>query len=329
MSKEKVRTVNYRRCVAEAPGTHQGKNDFNLQSQIEAAAQKVKRPWIRAISADGTRSQFLAYLVAKQGCLCGTLVLYEKGRKVPLVDAEPDGTTWEGYVAPKDDKGKERKLQEQALYFAIRENHVAVIQTKELAIQELQDFLVWFIQSSAQLVPNWLFVLQNLPSKVAFEKLKNHPIKGIKIGKNAFSVEKVPTPESEGKKRKRYTQVVKPDPLIMALLRKLTENDDLLDDLESTTDPGSIMVEVDIRYKSRSVKSAQRVMQSIAATLGGQDGLNPEIQLDGKSKIKADELTIKDTVSVQCPDGNVSADDAMTRLSEWLIASIRSHKVLS
>lgn len=325
----KTKTVNYRRCVADAPAKDGNPPVFNLQEMLEKAKGKNQRPWIRKIGLNGERSQYLTYLVAKHGCLAGTLVVCEDNRLIPLVEAEKDGSTWEGVAEPKDKTGKKGKWQQQALYFAVRENHVAVIQTKELSISHLLDFLVWFIQSKAELAQGWMFTLQNLPSAKAIQKLKDHQIKGISIGKNAFSVVKTPAPGAEdGGRRKRYVKTIHTDPLMMGLLRKLTQNDAILDRLEQSKDPGSIYVELQISYKSRTEKDAQEVMRALAATVGDQPGLEPEIKLEGKRKIKGDELTITGSVEVQCPNGNIAGDDAMTRVAEWLADAIREGKVL-
>jgi len=270
----------------------------------------------------------MTHLVAKQGCLCGELVLCDPEKKIPLVDHEKDGSTWAGNIEPKDRKGTKRKLQEQSLCFAVRGNHIAVIQTRDLNIKDLQDFLVWFIQTKAEVTVEWLFILQNLPSKSAIAKIKDQNITGIKIGKNAFTTVKTPVDATQEKtSRKRYTTEIQTDPFVMDLLKKLTKNDALIEDMEASTDPGSIHVEVEIKYKSRSEKESQRVMRSLAATFGDQPDLTPQIKLGKHGTIKGEELTIKDELKIQCPEGNMSADDAMTRLAEWLTEAIRTDKI--
>ena len=79
--------------------------------------------------------------MTKNACLCGELVYYEPGRQTPLVDIQPEGTTWYDTIHPKDSTGKQRKFQEQSLFFAIRENRVGIIQSTSLQSDELQSFL--------------------------------------------------------------------------------------------------------------------------------------------------------------------------------------------
>lgn len=323
----KKRTVNYRRCLAETTIESAKTEKFTLQGLLEKVDKANNRPWIRPIGMDGTQSQFLSHLVHKQGCLCGTLILCAS-RLIPLVDNEADGSTWEQAVEPKDAQGKLRKLQEQALFFAVKENHVAVVQTKELSIADLQDFLVWIIQTKEQLATHWSFHLVNLPAKSALEKLKDNGIRGVKIGKNAFWMEKTPLPAKEGAKRQRYSRSLKTDPVLFGMLRQFLDNDALIGELEKSKDPGSVYVDLEISYRSKSEKDARHIMSAMAATFGGHPEFSPVITLDGKRKIKGDELTIAGEVNVQCPGGNFSKDDAMTRLADWLNESIKTGKVL-
>lgn len=324
----KRKTVNYRRCDPTPPAGA-SPSMFKLEELVRKAGQNLLKPWVRQIGMGGTQAQFLTYLVNKQGCLCGALVQYETDKKIPLVDFDPaSGATWEAVVEPKDGSGKKRKLEEQALFFAIRENHVAVIQNKELSISDLQDFLVWFIQTRALLAVGWSFTLLNLPSASAIEKLKESEIKGVKIGKKALWMEKEldPTAGTQGKKKK-YLRTLKTDPLFFPLLRKLTNNNELVDDLTNSSDPGSVYVSLEISYRSRSEKDGQKLMREMAATFGDMAELAPEIRLKGSGRIKGSELTICGQVDVQAPSGNVSKDDAMTRVAEWLKDSINTGKV--
>jgi hypothetical protein len=324
----KSRTVNYRRCVAESADAVDKNEKFDLQGLLENAKKINVQPWSRPIGLGGTQSQYLMYLTNKQQCLCGSLVLCED-KLIPLVDSQKDGTPWEGKVEPKDAEGNKRKLEEHALFFAVRENHIAIVQTKELSISDLQDFLIWFIHTKAQLATGWSFHLLNLPAQSAIEKLKDHSIRGVKIGRKPFWIEKTPVPSKKtATKRQHYTRTLKTDPLLFGVLKKVIKDDALVDELMKSKDPGSIYVALEISYRSRDEKDGQEVMRAVAASFGANADLSPEIRLNGKTKIKGEELTIAGQVDIQCPDGNFSKDDAMTRIAEWLLESIKSGRVL-
>lgn len=329
---DRPRTANYRRCYLTDGQNHDASGGETLQSLIIAASKSVKRPWLRPIGVGDTAHQLLTDLVSKNSCICGEIVFYEAGRKIPLVDVEGDGSTWRDTIHPKDSMGKDRKFQEHSLYFAIRENHVAVIQSVSLNSDDLQSLLAWMLQTKAALVPNALISLQNLPSKAALQKLKDHKIKAIKFGERLFTKIKEETPPDPDRKqplkRKRYTHRIATSARIVDVLVGLGIAQPIIDKLSKNPDPGAIQVDVEIRYQSRSEKEATAVLQSLASTLGSQDGLDTEIILDGKSSIKGDELTLRGSIIVQHPFGCISSDDALSKLSKWLAEQIRSRKVL-
>ena len=328
---DRQKTANYRRCYITDGQGNDASGSQTLQDLLSAAAKAVKQPWLRALGASNSSHQLLTYLMTKNSCLCGELVYYEPGRKIPLVDIQPDGTTWHDTIHPNDSTGKRRKFQEQSLYFAVRENHVAIIQSTSLQSDELQSFLDWLIHSKANLSPLTLIALQNLPAKSTLEKLKDHKIKAIKFGDRLFTSVKeevVPQAGEPKPKRKRFVQRIETSPKIFDILVGLGVGGPILESLKANPDPGAIQVDVEISYRSRSEKEASKVLHSLASTLGKQDGLETEIMLDGKSSIKGDELTIRGLVIVQCPDGCVAMDDALSKLSLWLAEQIKSGKVI-
>lgn len=327
---DRTKTANYRRCCLTDGQGNDASDGKTLQHWLQDALLVVKRPWVRGLGlSDG--HHLLTDLVVKNSCLCGEIVYYERGRRIPLVDTEDDGTTWRASIEPKDSSGKARQFQEQSLVFAVRENHVAIIQSQLLQVSELQEFLAWFIQEKAGFLKSSLIALENLPSKAALEKLKDHKIKGIRFGDRLFTnvrEEVPPTPGAKPTKRKKYVHRLETSPQIFQVLLGLGLGQPILEKLARNPDPGAIQVDVEIRYRSRSEKEASAVLHSLAATLGKQDGLQTEIQLDGKSTIKGDDLTIRGNILVQCHDGCISVDDAFSKLARWLADQITSGKVL-
>ena len=327
---DRPKTAHYRKCVVGDGSTGEKQEGQTLQSLLQAAESIVKRPWLRSLGASGAARQLLTVLMHKNSCLCGEIVFYEPGRKIPLVDIEVDGSTWRGAIHPQDATGKRREFQEHSLLFAVRENHVAIIQSLLLQADDLQSFLAWFIQSRAALAPLSLIALQNLPAKSALEKLKDHKIRGIKFGDRLFTSvrEEVPIAAHEPpRKRKRYVQKLEVSPRMLEVLLGLGIAQPIIDRLKSNPDPGAIDVDVQISYRSRSEKEGVAVLHSLASTLGKQDGLETEILLDGKSSIKGNELSIREPILIQCPDGFMSVDDGLSKLSRWLAETVRSGRV--
>lgn len=328
---ERQKTALYRKCHLTDGHDQDASDGYTLQSAIEAASKTVTRPWVRALGIAGSAHQLLTDLVSKNSCLCGEIAFYEPGRKIPLVDIEADGTTWRDTIHPNDSKGKKRKFQEQSLYFAVRENHIAILQSVSLQAEELQAFLSWFLQSRANLLPDALIHLQNPPAPAALEKLKDHSIKGIRFGERLFTSVREPDPtkpQAANSKRKRWIQRIETSPRLLDMLVAMGVGRPIIEKLAANPDPGAIQVDVDISYRSRTEKDAVAVLHALADTLGKQDGLDPTIKLDGKSSIKGSELTIRGDIKVQCPSGCIAVDDALSKLSLWLVEKIKTKKII-
>lgn len=330
MGNERTKTANYRKCILTDGNNKGADGGKTLQELIETAQEKVKRPWIRPLTASGSAKELLTYLIKKNSCICGELAFFEAGKKIPLVDTEGDGSTFQETIDPKDSKGNLRKFHEQSLYFCVRENHVAIIQSPTLSIERLEDFLTWFIQTKGGLAGNAFLELQNLPAKSALNKLKDHKIRGIKFGEKLFAnvkEERKPAIGAAPAKRKRYIRRIETNPWALKCLLGLGVEQALIDNIAKSGDPASIHVDVEISYRSRSEKDGVSVLNALAGTFGKQDAIDTEIRLEGKSIIKGDELSIRGTVDIQCPDGCVSMDDALSKLSRWLMEQVKSGKL--
>lgn len=323
---ERQKTAQYRRaCLADGQGKD-ASTGATLQELIERAVEVVGKPHKRALGMDGSSHQLLTEFSHRNSCFCGELVAYEDDRKIPLVDVTPDGAIWQGAIPPRDTQGTPRKFQEQSLYFAVVGNHVAVIQSPAFNADKLRDFLTWLIQHKAGLTPTAVLALENIPTRSAVEKLKDHPVRGVWLGEKLFTKVKepyVPGPGETPNPRKRYNYNIKPNGKIMQLLRDMGVSGALIDKISGSPDPGSVDVAIDISYRSRSEKDAVELVRALASVVGKSEDLTAEIRLDGKNKISGEELSIKGTITVQCPSGCISRDDAFAKLSLWLIGQIK------
>ncbi|MBE2203667.1 MAG: hypothetical protein IAE94_04975 [Chthoniobacterales bacterium] len=327
---DRSKTAYYRRCYLNDDKNADASGGKTLQKLISEAVKIKSAPWKRALGAGGSDIQLLSVLVNKSSCLCGELAYYQKERHIPLIDHDEKGVVWQGNVEPLDSEGKKRNLKENALYFAIRENHVAVIQSMAVDTQKLSEFLTWLIQSEAKLAPLALIALKNLPSRHALEKLKDHNIRGVRFKDRLLTKVKEEVPLEPGeppRKRRKLVHTIKQSPMVFNILAQLGLSEAILEKLQSESDPGAIDVEVEISYRSKKEKEGLQTVRALAEVFGAQEGLECTIQLDGKSKIQGADLTISDSISVQCPQGNVSVDDALSKLAKWLMEQIQAGKI--
>lgn len=318
MKNEKPKTIHYRKCEP----IKNSETGFNLQKIVEDALKKVQKPYSKALIADNSMNHFLAYDNNTNGCLCGTLFLCED-RMIALADSEEDGSTFEGTIEPKDENGKKRKIQNNALFFAIRENHIAVIQTRSLSIKDLKDFFDWLVVHKAETKLESDYVFKNLPSKGALKKMKGKTIQSISLGKDLYS--KIEPSENSGE-QSLFTEF-QADDSVLRLLKNWVKCAPIINKLYQGENLGNIYVSLNIRYRSRTHKDSQDVMHALASSVGDTPELDPTIHISKTVKIKGDELTIKDSIKVQCPGGNISPHDAMNKVAEWLISAIKAGKI--
>lgn len=322
------KTVAYRKVVFDGHGAQA----LDLQSLLESAVKKVQLPHLRKLDDGGTLRQLLAKTSKRSGCLCGKLVVYEKGKHIPLIDVQPDGSTWEDTAVPTDGTGTARDLEEHCLYFAIRENHVALVQSLTHRAPQLADFLAWLIEEKAGLLPSSSFALVNLPSRSAMDKLKDRKVKSVRFSEKLMCRVQSPAPAQENSgtskgRKKKHVYHFKPSDRLFELLASFGLSGAILDDLKESPDPGKVDVVVDFRYRSRKEKKSVEALRALAVALGGSQDVDTEVHLEGKSVIKGDELSVGGTINVQCPNGCVAVDDVFTRLSEWLSTTIKGGQV--
>lgn len=327
--KPKKKTASYRRFVVD--NEVDGKSGVkSLEKLVTEALQALNKPYIRKLTSDDSYFQGLTFTPTRNACLCGEVVCYEPKKKIPLVDYHDDGETWQGLAEPVDDEGKKRNLQEHSIIFAIRENHVAMIQSRGFDAADFESFLKWLIQEQAKLLPSSVIELRNLPAKSALEKIKDHPIKAVKFGERAFKAikEKIPEDERDPEHpRRKIRKTVKESSLVAKVMAAL---DMPLLDFKRTQDAGNFVLEIKISYQGDSDKSGATMIRDLAQSLGGYPDAKTTIFLKGgNNKIRQGELTIAQDISVQHPYGNMAADDAFNQLSKWLIDSINSKSVFT
>jgi len=327
MEKRK-KTVRYRRCVLNDKIDGES-GEKTLQDLLSEAFDKLSKPITRPLGIGGVSYQALTWLKPKQKCLCGEVVYYEPGKRVPLVDFIGENT-WQGVAVPKDEEGNQRNLQEHNILFAIRENHVALIQSKGFDINDFQEFLWWLLQDKAELLPSTSLNLMNLPAKSALEKLSDKDVKSVNIGATAYSVKKEPIvegtrlPEEKGKRLR--TKIVENE-IVSQILRVISGAG--LVNVPTAALSGNVVLDVKVSYRGDSAKAGAETVRNLAQVVGGISNINTSIKLSGGTIIRQNELTIADEIEIQHNENGVMIDDAWTQIVKWLVDSIKAKKVFT
>lgn len=330
---KKSKTVNYRK--AELIGKEGEVIEETLESLINRAleAENVPSPVIMDYPIEGQNAHLL--LFTKKGkkpyyhslCLCGCVSLYDDESKVPLVDSEyydEKDEVFNEQVAPVDSNNKLRKLEQHAHYFAIRDNHVAIMASSGRGIDTLEDFFTLLIQEAFGIYSTVSVKMVNIPKKDAFALMVDKPIRSVSFSSSAF----VPylqqmadtqkhAPSKKGIKKKYIREFHEKKPIIKAFFEFLG-CEALLDAYQATDDLEGLSVAVEFKCSKRKDQNEQQLLRDFARHVGGIEELAPIINLSGKSYISKEMLTVKDTLSVEGDGKNLNRYNAMKKLAEWL-----------
>ncbi len=326
--KPRKKKASYRRFVIDnhVDGASDQKT---LEELLKEAIDAIPKPISRKMAADDSNHQGVTVITTRNSCLCGEVVCYEPSKKIPLMGYQSDGSTWQGLAEPVDSDGNKRNLQEHGIVFAVRENHVALIQSRGFDAFDFEGFVKWLLQDQAKLVVGSALELRNLPAQSAMDKIKDHPIKAVKFGEKAFRAVKEEIPEYERDPehpRRKVRKTFKENDVVLRIMEAIGMP---LVDFKRSKDKGNFILDIKISYQGDSDKSGATMIRDLAQSLGAYDDAKTTIFLSGDSKIKQGELTIADEIPVQHPDGNMSSDDAFNQLSKWLVESIRTKKVFT
>lgn len=327
----KTKTVNYRKV--ELTSNDVLPEDTTLEKLIFQALQseKVPRPAKIDYGIEGQGSHLLLHSKAdnkpyyKAGCLCGHISLYDDESKVPLVDSEYNkekGEVFSEQVPPMDSNNKLRKLQHQVHYFAVKENHIAIMASSAKGIDMLRDFFTILIQDISEVLPTISIKFVNVPTKNALEAIAGKPIKSVCFSSSAYthkvqSVSETETMQTD-KRTSEYIRKTYEEENIVKRIIDAIGSTPILDIYKDTDDITDLCVSVEFKCKQRKSESSQRIVKDLARHLGGIEGISPIIHLSGKSYISNEELTIKDTISVEGEGKNLNAHNAMETLANWL-----------
>lgn len=335
----KTKTVNYRK--AELIGDNSEPVKETLQELIECALQSenVPSPVKLPYGIEGQNAYLLLFTKKnkvpyyRDGCLCGCVSLYDDESKVPLVDSVYDEKTGEVFneeVEPMDSQNQKRKLEQQAHYFAIHKNHVAIMASSGKGIEMVEDFFTRLIQDETGILRTVSVSLVNIPTKNALALIADKTVRSVSFSSAAYTVHAQPmteeeiaaTKKSEKGTRKEYVRkTYEEKPVIRAIVNAIGLPA-ILDAYKNADDLEGISVAVEFKCTKRKDENSQKLVQDIARHVGGIEELSPVINLSGKSYVSKDMLTVKDTLTV---DG--TRYNAMKVLAQWLKEKIDTKQV--
>lgn len=234
--------ASYRRFVID--NQVDGKDgQKTLEELLKESVEAVAKPISRKMTSGDTYHQGVTVVTTRNSCVCGEVVCYEPSKKIPLMGYQDDGSTWQGLAEPIDGEGKKRNLQEHGIVFAVRENHVALIQSRGFDAFDFEGFVKWLIQDQAKVAVEYTLELRNLPSQSAMDKIKDHPVKAVKFGERAFREVKEEIPESERDPehpRRKMRKTIKENEIVLKIMDAIGMP---IFDFKRSTDKGNFILD--------------------------------------------------------------------------------------
>lgn len=336
----KDKTVTYRRMEITDLSGNRVSDSF--ETLFRKALEKTSVPIspVMPLGTEGQGEKLILFTPSgkrepfnRAGCACGCISFYDTNQKIPLVGPEKEGI-YEEEIEPVDRNGIRRNLERSPIFFAIKGNHVALIIPSFSGIRNFISFMYWLLQDMAQVTQQCSMDLVNIPSQSAMDSLGENKVKGFSFKSEAYESYEVPMTEEEiqaekEKGRKGKRKHVKKEFHQTSILKGILQAigaESILEGFQTDEDLGKLCVAVDFSYRSRTNEEGRQAVVEMAQHCGGIDGLETTIRLD-KGSIKNSELTIKDTVSIQAPNGNLVRTDALLQLSNWLKSQLESGNI--
>lgn len=263
----------------------------------------------------------------------GVLMRYVPGLN-PAYVVDDEGArllTVEQYAAPATEEGLRRELVEGMLFFAVTENHLAMLQTLQLRSGQLEQHLQWLLHHGRQVASDNTLRLLDQPPPEVRERLVHQSVKEINIGGDLFDPAPAvrfggrqggaPAPAEERSITASHRAT---DPLMWGLIRQLLPQDTAarlnVDDLAGA----DLEYTLRVTYKRSTTQEGQRIMDSIGSAFRHAEGVDAKVLLVGGGEFKGDELRITGTVNVDSVDGIPVADNVFEELRTWLLDKVRS-----
>lgn len=306
-----------------------GVNKETLQELIQASIKALPKAKKRREVIGGTEDYYrlINNFSVVDGAFCGVMVAYESGTNALTLSEEEDAETYTiEQLAPPAQDGKRREFLDGLLFFAIRSNHVAVIQSQSLRSAEFEQHLLWLIKQASKVNQGVLFSLDDSISKRVVEKIKQQHVKTIQIG-GPLVVAKdagghVLDYEQRSSKKQSFTIGGFGPDLLNALGRRLPKSLKFKDALDE-----NIKLSLQIQYIRSVSDKGQQLLDTLAIALRNHDGSDTKLILNDGSEVTGEHLKLTANLKLTTINGVVLPDSAFVELVNWLNGLIKSGDV--
>ena len=332
------KTVLYRRCVITPKSTQ------TLQQLVAAAlvAQPKASDRYEPLNAQSTELRCIGKHVVSSNCLCGYLTTFERGAAQPVIGDDPTAVSLRlGALPPPPAQkgGVQQQYVPGVVYFAIYQNHLALVQSSAIRSNALENHLSWLLKERTnQLAATDSFALSDEAQKATKAKIRKSHVKSISLGQPLMAEEIVTLPAAaqgadKGHQKAPATNAAKKQrkfrpqgPMVDLIRSYFTDQSDFEKlGLDEVFD-GNLEVWIEIRYPKRKrtrPEDAMKLMDTLGVALRDIEGDQVALQLADGSKVTGKELKISAPLDFPVLAHNLPDESKLwDEMSAWLLAQL-------
>lgn len=299
-----------------------------LQDLISRAIRKLKVTKRIEVITDGgapagdTSGQQWARLINSPrnyaGFAFGVLTLYSPGTHhlviETAVDEEKDELDVSQLPPPEG-----MQFTETPLYFAVRDDHVVIVQSKALRVQEFEAHLNWLLEFAGAMPSTQRVELTDAIPEQTRKKLQSAPVKSLTIGAPLIS-EPAPGKGLAAKSAAAINTVAKG--IGLDVLRGLLSDKDFSAlKVEELTEAPDIQVSLQIKVigHRKENDSSDKIMKKIMRELRHvEDPSFFKAEVKGMGRMDGTALRVQSFKSIAGYDGVLDTSDAYETMRAWL-----------
>lgn len=327
-----VKRSYYRKSQVHPPSSQ------NLQQMLSAALNQCSKVKDRLETVDAAANAFrlIAAHETKDGILCGAMVTFERGSYQLVVSDDPDAASLNmGAIAPPANEGKQQQFVPGTLFFAIFEDHLAIVQSSALRATGFEQHLAWLLRTETkQLASNQGLVLADEPKQATVARIKSAHVKSLNIGRpfmepfNEAAEDGTVRTTEFTEKQKTDVSKLKPIAEVVDFLRSYLPNDRFAKlNLEEAVFDGNLEVWLEIKYPARvrnMPESTVKLIDDLAIAMRDQDENSVQLTLGDGSKIKGSDLKISTALTMKLNSGVPDLADFYSEMRAWLQGLIKN-----
>jgi hypothetical protein len=258
--------------------------------------------------------------------LFGVLMHYIPGTNPAYVvnDADAEQLTVEQIAPPETAEGKRRELLDSMLFFAVLDDHLAIMQSQGLRSGRFEQHLSWLLRQAG--AEHFRLRLIDQPPKDVRQNLEKSAVKALVLGGELMSPPRDRSNENTWVKGEISGKDGSGP--IFAALRFLAGVDRAAQlGLDALSQNANIEYSLKIHYKKSTTEDGQRLMNTLGVALRHAEDVKTMVVLKDGSKIKGEQLRLSGRVSIKTHNGIPDSSDVFTELCAWLMQKLKSGDV--